>query len=149
LEGAKEISWERLRNERMNEGKKEWALIFCVEDILYINSRRCKTMLWEFSFINYIYISTHPDWHCTLALLLLLLFLLLLLLLPLLVVVVVLLVLLLLLSLLYYCNPSLSIQLFSVINHVGQVGKTWKNYVTYDGVKDKRIMFTLTFNISD
>jgi len=33
------------------------------------------------------------------------------------------------LLLLYYCNPSPSIQLFSIITHVCQVVKTWKYYV--------------------
>ena len=47
----------------------------------------------------------------------------------------------------FYCNPSPSIQLFTIIAHVGQVTKTGKNYVKYDEIKDLIIMITLTFKI--
>jgi hypothetical protein len=40
-----------------------------------------------------------------------------------------------------------SMQIFTIITHVGQLVKNWKNYIKCDEIKDLIIMFTLTFKI--
>ena len=95
-----------------------------------------------YSFLNYITISKETELHCTIRTIT---FLMLIIFIPLLL--LLLLLILLLLQQLYHCIPSPFIQLFTIITHVGQVGKTWNNYVKYDEIKDIIIMITLTFKI--
>ena len=108
--------WKRLRttpdtDEEMNEGRKERTNIYFLCRCTFFTSTHAPLYPspCEFSFLNYITISSSPDWHCTVRTITLVLLLLLLqqkqyqlLLSPLLLLLLLVILLLLLLLLLYY-----------------------------------------------